>query len=394
MVTKEEILEGIKSSVDESVQAHLKTAVGSEVAESVKKTVEAIRLEGKLFGYDRTGLNAEQKKGLVHAMKAVAFGSTKANEALISEVDSRGGYLMPVEVADAIIRVSRSVGLVAAKATQWTLTSTELDIPAYTGSILEGAFLGNDAAGSVTALTFKQAKLVARKWQLAFAVGNDLLEASPVELADWLLALAGEARANMLDKQALAGTGAPFVGATTHPDATTFTLASGKNTFAEYDVIDDSSEAIGNLEESLLDGAGFVFSRTVWASLRVQKDDNNQYLLGVGGMSQSSQLVVNDPKSGAGPQPVGSILGYPVYTNRNLPALSASAASTVFGLFLNFNCLSYGTLRDMKLMQFASGEFGGKEIALADQTGMVFKEQLAVAVTLPEGVVQIKTNAA
>lgn len=393
MITKEEILEGIKSSVDESVQANLKTVVGAEVAESVKKTVEAIRLEGKLFGYDRTGLSADQKKGLVHAMKAVAFGTHKANEALISEIDSRGGYTMPVEVADAIVRVSRSVGLVAAKATQWTMTSTQMNIPAYTGSVLTGEFLGVDAAGSVTALTFKEAKLIARKWQLAFAVGNDLLEASPVELADWLLALAGEARANMLDKQALAGTGAPFVGATTHPDATTFTLASGKNTFAEYDVIDDSSEAIGNLEESLLGDAGFVFSRTVWASLRVQKDDNNQYLLGVGGMSQSTQLVVNDPKSEAGPQPVGSILGYPVYTNRNLPALSASAASTVFGLFLNFKCLAYGTLRDMRLDQYTSGSFGGKEIALADQTGMVFKEQIAVAVALPEGIVQIKTNA-
>ena len=394
MLTKEEILEGIKSSVDEAVQANLKTVVGTEVSESVKKTVEAIRLEGKLFGYDRTGLNADQKKGLVHAMKAVAFGSHKANEAIIGEIDSRGGYLMPVEVADAIVRISRSVGLVAAKASQWTMTSNQMSIPAYTGSVLTGEFLGIDAAGSVTALTFKEATLIARKWQLAFAVGNDLLEASPVELADWLLALAGEARANMLDKQALAGTGAPFVGALYHPDATTFTLAAGKNTFAEYDVIDDSSEAIGNLEESLLGDAGFVFSRTVWASLRVQKDDNNQYLLGVGGMSQSSQLVVNDPKSEAGPQPVGSILGYPVYTNRNLPALSASAASTNFGLFLNFKCLGFGTLRDMRLEQFASGSFGGKEIALADQKAMVFKEQVAVTVTLPEGIVQIKTNAA
>lgn len=393
MVTKEEILAGIKSAVDEGIAEQLKTVVGAEVSDAVKKTVEAIRIENKIFGYDRTGLNQEQKKNVVGILKAVAGYSQKANEAVIAEIDSRGGYLMPVEVADAIVRVTRSVGLVAGLAQQWTMTSNQLSIPAYVGAALEGEFLGVDAAGSVTALTFKEALLIAKKWQLAFAVGNDLLETSPVELADWLLSLAGEARANMLDKQGLNGTGAPFVGALNHADATLYTLAAA-TTFAGYLVIDDSSAVIGNMEESLLDDAGFVFSRTVWASLRIQKDSSNgQYLIGVGGAAVTGNIVVNDPKSPAGPKPVGSILSYPVYTNRNMPALSATASATKFGLFLNFKCLSYGTLRDMRLEQYNSGTFGGKEIALADQKGFVFKEQLGVVVTLPEGVVQIKTHA-
>ena len=47
--------------------------------------------------------------------------------------------------------------------------------------------------------------LAVKKWQLAFAVGNDLLQDENVNLAEWLLAIAGEALANMVDQQGFAG---------------------------------------------------------------------------------------------------------------------------------------------------------------------------------------------
>ena len=176
-------------------------------------------------------------------------------------------------------------------------------------------------------------------------------------------------------------------------DVTAVALDTGKNTFAEYDVIVDSATVIGNLEESVLEEACFVFSRTVWASLRVQKDDSGQFLLGVGGMSNLGWLLNHDPKSVAGPRPVGSILGHDVYTNRNMPALSASAASTKFGIFGNFAMMGFGRRGQMSMEQFKSGTFGGKEIALADQTGLVVKDKHAVAITLPEAFVTIETAA-
>jgi HK97 family phage major capsid protein len=382
----------VKKSVDEILELSLKEKFGAEIAKTTRGIVEELRMERALYGYDRAGVSLDAKKEFAKGIKAVAFGR-KSNEEMVTEVDSRGGFLVPVEVAKGIERIARSVGLVLSRAKAWPMNSDELDIPAYTGSALSGAYLGVNAAGSLTGLTFKMAKLAAKKWQLAFALGNDLLNDAVEDLADWTMALAGEALANMVDSQGLNGT-APFVGVLQSSDVTTMTLDTGKDTFAEYSVIDDSSTAIGNLEEAMLDGACFVFSRTVWASLRVQKDDSGNYLLGLGGSGPASMwLLQNDPKTTAGPRPVGEILGYPVFTNRNMPALSASAAATKFGIFGNFAAMGFGTRGDMTMEQFKSGSFGGKEIALADQTGLVFKQRHALTITLPEAFVAIKTHA-
>lgn len=388
--------DSVKSAIDGKIEETVKVQVGKEVAASARKIVEEMRMERNVFGYDRTGLTSEQKKDFAHAANAVARVpgvALKANEEMISEIDSRGGYFLPVEVAGAIQRIARSVGLVMSKAMKWTMSSDELDIPAYTGSILEGEYLGVNGTGTLTATTFKMAKLMAKKWQLAFCLGNDLLADAPENLADWLLALAGEALANKVDKMGLAGTGNPFTGILTSNDVTAVQLAATKDTFPEYNVIDDSSLVIGAMEESVLAEACFVFSRTVWANLRVQKDTAGQYLLGVGGMNNVNWLLKNDPKAPAGPAPVGNILGFDVFTNRNMPALTASAASTKFGIFGNFNMMGFGQRGSMSMEQYKSGSFGGKEIALSDQTGLVIKDKHAVVITLPEAFVTIETSA-
>jgi hypothetical protein len=90
----------------------------------------------------------------------------------------------------------------------------ELAVPNYTGSFLTGAYLGVDSPGPVTGVTFGQANLIAKKWQLAFVVGNDLLAEASVNVADWLLALGGESMANMIDYQGFVGganSGDPFL---------------------------------------------------------------------------------------------------------------------------------------------------------------------------------------
>src|SRR5439155_11371032 len=88
---------------------------------------------------------------------------TKANEALIEEQDNRGGYLVSREIADAIMRIAASVGTIMSQAAKWSMTTDELSVPNYTGAFLKGAYLGVDAPGAVTGLTFGQAQLIAKK---------------------------------------------------------------------------------------------------------------------------------------------------------------------------------------------------------------------------------------
>ncbi len=384
---QQELGDEIKQHLDDSLQERLKSLIGEERASIVRDAVEELRIERAVLGRDKTGLSDAQKTDFAIFAKAVAFPhSVKANEAMISEQDSRGGFLVPTEVASAILRIAASVGVAMSQCTKWDMKSDELDIPSYTGSFLEGEYLGVDAAGSVTGITFKSARLIAKKWQLAFAVGNDLLADATSAVGEWLLALAGEAIANMADKQVFLGTGNPFVGILSHPDVTVQALGSGNTGFGNYKVVDDSSDAIANIEESVLDRAAFYFSRTVWAKIRVQKDTAGNYLL------PQSGLIQNNPKNG-GPRPAGEILGFPVYTVRHLPAFSASAANTKFGVFGNLQAIAYGNKGDMRLEKYNSGNFGGKEIALADQMAMLMRHRHAFAVALPAALNVIKTSA-
>ena len=140
--------------------------------------VATLKLQRQKFGNDMTGLSKRPRRTSSSRQSALAVGfniDTKANEALIEEQDNRGGYLVSREIADAILRIAASVGTIMSQAAKWEMTSDELGVPNYTGAFLTGAYLGVDAPGTVTGITFGQAQLIAKKWQLAFVVGNDLL---------------------------------------------------------------------------------------------------------------------------------------------------------------------------------------------------------------------------
>ena len=103
----------------------------------------------------------------------------------------------------------------------------------------------------------------------------------------------------------------------------TINRISGSTTFEKYLLIDDSSAMIGDLEETLLDGAAFYMHRSVWSKIRASKDTAGNYILPFAGLAQPEPAVENHP--GGGPiKPAGEILGYPVYTNRWLPGVGDS----------------------------------------------------------------------
>ena len=370
---------------------------------NARKEVERMQIERFVRGRDVSGLGDEQKKAFAKQVQSVFRGDregalkVKANEALIGEQDNRGGYLVEAEVASAILRIAASVGTIMKQCQQWPMKTDELGIPNYTGSFLTGSYVGVDLPGTVTGLTFGQAVLIARKWQLAFTVGNDLLADASVQLADWLLAMAGEALANMVDQQGFIGgtvttAPGPFVGILNTPNVQTYTLATGSTTYAKFGVIADASNMIGMLEESILDGAAFYMHRTVWAALRVQTGSDGLPLLLFGGLASPATLDI-DPTGGP-IKPAGSILGFPVYTNRWLPSTStASQANTPFLIFGNMKACAFGDKGDLRVAQFESGSFGGKEVALSDQRGIVYKHRHAFVVVLPQAFVVAYTSA-
>ena len=376
--------------VNDVMEKKLADAVGPIAAREAKAIVEKMAIERALFGKDMTGMTDDQKKSFSESIKSVARGMKVKSGELLEEVDSAGGYVVPKEVAGAIVRIAATVGLVLNQATKWPMGTDELGIPAYTGSFLEGNYLAINTAGTITGLTFAQENLIAKKWQLAFALGNDLINDAAVNLTDWLIGLAAEALANRIDKEGFVGTGAPFIGILNTIGVNTQTLGgsstSGMTTFDKLS-IGDASDAIGTIEESMLDGAAFYMNRTVWAKLRAV-NTNGVYLFG----GMNAQVAVQQKADGL--KPAGYILDYPVYTSRHFPTYASSGTtSTAFAVFGNMKAMAYGDRGNMTIAQYQSGSFGGKEIALADQTGLVIKHRHALVLTLQKAFVVLSTSA-
>jgi len=407
---EKELLEKVHSTVLGSFNDFMEKSLVPKMEEiSVKnsrKVVETMMIERYVKGRDITGLDTEQKISFAKQVQAVFRGQSekavrvKANEALIEEQDNRGGYLVEPEVAAAILRIAASVGTIMKQCQNWPMRTDELGIPNYTGSFLTGSYVGVDLPGVVTGLTFGQAVLIARKWQLAFTVGNDLLADASVQLADWLMAMAGEALANMIDQQGFIGGTAitapgPFVGIMNVPGANTYFLGnsstSGKTSFSGFDPVKDTMNIIAQLEESILDGAAFYMHRTVWAlaAQTLASTSGIPYLF-LGGFAKESEFE-KDPYGGP-IVPAGHMGGFPVYTNRWMPQASTTAANTPFMIFGNMKACAFGDKGDLRVAQFESGSFGGKEIALSDQRGIVYKHRHAFVVVLPKAFCIISTS--
>lgn len=406
---KKEILEAVSKTVSDGfndfMEKSLIPTMNDISVKTARQIVEQAMVERAIKGRDISGMTSDQKITFAKQVQAVFRGNrdgalrVKANEALIEEQDNRGGYLVEPEVAAAILRIAASVGTIMKQCQQWPMKTDELGIPNYTGSFLTGSYVGVDLPGSVTGLTFGQAVLIARKWQLAFTVGNDLLADASVQLADWLMAMAGEALANMIDQQGFVGSGTvggstytgPFVGIFNTANVNTYTLGSGSTTYAKFNPVTDAANVIATLEESILDGAAWYFHRTVWAAIRsaLASTSGLPFLF----LSGAGRELSDNP--GGGPiKPAGEMAGYPVFTNRWLPATTVvSQTSTAFGIFGNLKACAFGDKGDLRVAQFESGSFGGKEIALADQRGIVYKHRHAFVVVLPKAFTVISTAA-
>lgn len=372
--------------MDEALQSHVKEVVGPEVADRVKEIVGKMRLDRALTGKDASGLDDETKTAFMKDIRSIARGEKAA---ILSNSDQTGGYLVPKEVHAGIMRIAATVGLVARDSMQFGMGSDELEVPRYTGSVLQGGYIGEDEEGDETSVDFGTSRLNAKTWILIFRIGNTMLADANVDVADWLLAMAAEGLAYRLDREGFVGgtfSGSPFVGLLQSGDVTVHTMATGSTQFDDFGIA-EASDAIGALPTAALNDAAFYFHRTVWAKIRSRATS------GVFEFGQYQPMLATLRKEN-GIQPVGEILGYPVYTTDVLPANSTTAVSTKFGVFGNLKmALFVGDRGPMEVAKSDSATVGGKSVFKANQTAIRFTHRHAVALGLPAAAVALKTAA-
>lgn len=384
----DELKAEFKSIVDEAIKANLADIVGIEVAEKVQETLNRVRLQSAIEGRDIIGVDDETKRSFVSDIRAIARGEKAA---YLESSDATGGYLVPTEVHAGILRIAETVGLITSQSRRWTMGSDELEIPRYTGSAMQGGYVGEDEEGDETQEDLGIARLYAKTWILIFRIGNTLLADASVSVADWLMAMAAEGLAYRVDREGFVGgtfTGSPFVGLLASSEVTTQTLGSGKTGFDKFDML-EAAISIATVPNAGLGKGAFYFNPTVWARLKAKKDITS----GEYEFNQNNSTLMRYFKEN-GLNPVGVIGEYPVFTTPVLPAFSSSAISTKFGVFANLElALAWGDRGPMEIAKSDSATVGGKNVFAANQTAMRFTHRHAVSVQLPAAAVVFKTAA-
>lgn len=384
----EELKAELKSAVDESIKTNLETIVGKEVADRVDGIVANLRRQQVTEGHDLTGLDEETKKHFAVDIRSIARGEKAA---YLESSEQGGGYLVPTEVHAGILRIAETVGLIPAMARRWPMGSNELEIPRYTGAAMQGEYIGEDDEADETQNDLGIARLNAKTWAVIFRIGNTLLADSSVAVADWLLALAAEGMAYRLDREGFTGgtfKGSPFVGLLASGDVTVQTMGSGKTGFDKFDW-PEAADAIATVPTAALANGAFFFSPTVWAKIRSKKDTTS----GLYEFAQENSAMLRFAKEN-GLRPVGVIGEYPVFTTPVLPAYSASAISTKFGVFASLeHALAWGDRGPVEVAKSDSATVGGKSVFRANQTAIRMTHRHAIAIQLPAAAVVLKTAA-
>ena len=224
----------LQSVVDELIKKNLEEIVGKQVAEKIEGVVKTMRFDRLMTGKDVTGLDAEQKKAFVSDIRSIVHGEKAAH---FTFSDQAGGYLVTPELHDGILRIAETTGLVARDARRFPMGSDELEIPRYTGSALQGEYLGQDEEGDETAVDVGVARLNAKYWQTIIRLSNILIADSRVDVADWIMSLVAEGLAYRIDREGFMGgtfVGSPFVGLlATASEVPVHTLASGATGFED-----------------------------------------------------------------------------------------------------------------------------------------------------------------
>lgn len=387
---KKELLATVGNSVKEleaSLKASITEELGATLADRVEKRVNEMRLDRLVTGRDVTGLTEAQKKEFVSEVRAIVLGEKAAH---FSFSDQAGGYLVTPEVHDGIMRIAETSGIVARDARKFGMGSDEIEIGRYTGSVLQGEYLGEDEEGDETAVDLGVARLNAKYWQTIIRVSNILLADARVDIADWLMSLVAEGLAYRLDREGFMGgtyAGSPFIGLLADAsEVPVHTMATGATGFGSFGV-NEASDVIASVPTSVVGDAAFYFHRTVWGKIR-QRNTAGVYEFGQANSNFTGLRKTN------GIQPVGVIHEYPVYTTDVLPQFSSSAVSTKFGFFGDLrHVLAFADKGPMAVAKSEHATVGGKNLFRANQVAFRMSHRHAISQLLPSAGVVIKTAA-
>jgi HK97 family phage major capsid protein len=229
-----------------------------------------------------------------------------------------GNFLVPTDFYNQIIRSLRFMGSVAQLATEYvTDNGDSIQVPANTAHGT-AVWTAENAANTPSDETFAQVTLGANKATSKIIVSEELLQDSAFPLDTFLAREFGE-RIGVLENTAYiqgSGSGQPqgLLASATTSNITTVTAAAGAGNTTTFTYTALVS-AIFSLPKQYRDNASFIVNDTSARNLYLMMDSQNRPLWSV-------NLATTGPDT---------FLGYPIYTDPDVPAPAIGNISVLFG---------------------------------------------------------------
>jgi len=188
-----------------------------------------------------------------------------------------GSYLVPVEYASEVFRIALQSSVMLGKVRTIPMAARSIYFPAELTNSSITWVTDETTAKTESAPTFTQVNLVCKTAASWFAVTDELLEDSSVNLAEYFRNMFAEAWGAEADNQILVANTAPFIGMTRNTSVNVVTMGAGMTSFANatFENLIALENAISVAKgENALSGAVYIMHRKVFNYLRVKKDDN------------------------------------------------------------------------------------------------------------------------
>lgn len=333
----------------------------------------------------------EKKERSATFIKAVFrkdMATLQSLKALSEGVGADGGFQVPEEFAAEINRIAEDFGLIRRFARRLPMGSDTLNVPRLASSVLV-TVPGENTAGTESQPVWENVQLLAKTVVGLTVTSNELLADANISVVDLLAELFAEALAGFEDEQGLTGTGAPFTGILGDAGVAVQDMAATNTAFSDV-TLDDLRDMIAQIKPLALNGASFTMHRSIWAIVQKLKDNDAGYHI------SAANPVLNPGSTGGavGGVVVGTIWGYPVWLSEKMPALAASAISTKFIAFGNYNHIWFGDRQNITMDISNSASVGANNTFEQNQSAVRVTERIAIAIGLPDAFSVLKTAAA
>lgn len=302
----------------------------TQLVEAQQQTIQALRIGGQ---GDGPGRSAEARE---HSQAFNAWFRRGTNESALRDLEVRaglttqsdpdGGYLVPDEMDTTISRVLGTVSALRSISRVITIGGNEYSVLVNQGGTGSG-WVGEEAARTETDTpTLSKLTLHAGEIYANPAATQRSLDDGVIDVAAWL---ADEVSIEFAEQEGAAfvsgnGINKPkgilaydtVANASYAWGSLGFVVTGGAAAFASSNPADALMDLYYTLKAGYRNGATFVTSDAVLGTIRKFKDGQGNYLW--------SPPTADMP---------GAILGKPVVTDDNMPALAANAFPVAFGNF-------------------------------------------------------------